>query len=72
MERWTEPVRGEVTLVLAPVEPPAPSRADAIERARSLVASGASVREAARAASDETGASRREVYEALVADQESS
>ena len=72
VERWTEPVRGEVTLVLAPVEPPPPSRADAIERARSLVASGVSVREAARAASDETGASRREVYEALLADQESS
>lgn len=71
-ERWTEPVRGEVTLVLAPAEPPAPSLDDAIERARSLVASGASVREAARAASDETGASRRQVYEALLADQESS
>jgi 16S rRNA (cytidine1402-2'-O)-methyltransferase len=72
VEHWTEPVRGEVTLVLAPAEPPVPSLDDAIERARSLVASGVSVREAARAASDETGASRREIYEALVADQESS
>jgi 16S rRNA (cytidine1402-2'-O)-methyltransferase len=72
VERWPDPVRGEVTLVLAPIEPPAPSLDDAIERARSLVASGTSVREAARAASDETGASRREVYEALLADQESS
>lgn len=70
--RWTEPVRGEVTLVLAPVEPAAPSLDDAIARARSLVASGTSVREAARAASDEIGVSRREVYEALLADQESS
>jgi 16S rRNA (cytidine1402-2'-O)-methyltransferase len=72
LKHWTEPVRGEVTLVLAPGEPPAPSLDDAIERARSLVASGASVREAARAASEETGVSRRQVYEALLADQESS
>ncbi len=72
VERWSGPVRGEVTLVLAPVEPPAPSVEDAIDRARGLVAGGASVREAAKAASDEAGASRREVYEALLEDQESS
>lgn len=72
VERWSEPVKGEVTLVLAPVAPPVPSVEDAIEGARALVAAGVSVREAARAVSEETGVSRREVYEVLLGDQESS
>lgn len=71
-DRWSEPVKGEVTLVLGPVEPSGPSVDDAIDMARGMVADGSSVREAARAASEETGASRREIYEALLEDQESS
>lgn len=72
VERWDQPVKGEVTLVLAPVEPEPPSSEEAIERARRLVAGGTSIREAARTAADETGVSRREIYETLLADQESS
>lgn len=72
VERWSGEVKGEVTLVLAPVDPEPPSIEEAIQRARTLVASGTSVRQAARQVSGETGVSRREVYEALLADQESS
>lgn len=72
VERWDHPVKGEVTLVLAPVEPEPPSSEEAIDRARHLVAGGTSIREAARTAAGETGVSRREIYETLLADQESS
>lgn len=72
VERWPEPVKGEVTLVLAPVEPAPPSTEVAIERAREMVAAGISVREAARTTAAETGTSRRTIYEALLGDQESS
>ena len=72
VERWAEPVKGEVTLVLAPAAPEPLSAAKAVERARALVTGGTSVREAARTAADETGVSRREIYETLLRDQESS
>ena len=71
VERWSGEVKGEVTLVLGPVESEPPSIEEAIERARALVAAGSSVRGAARQVSAETGVSRREVYEVLLADQES-
>jgi 16S rRNA (cytidine1402-2'-O)-methyltransferase len=69
---WAEPVRGEVTLVLAPFDPPPPEPADAIAMARDLVAEGMAVSEAARRAAELTGVPRRMVYETLLADQESS
>lgn len=72
VERWSGEVKGEVTLVLAPVDPEPPSIEEAIQGARALVAGGTSVRQAARQVATETGVSRREVYEALLADQESS
>lgn len=72
VERWSEPVRGEVTLVLAPVETEPPSLEEGIKLARRLVSDGVSVRDASRRAAEETGALRREIYEALLADQESS
>ncbi len=72
VERWSGEVKGEVTLVLGPVHPEPPSIEEAIQRARALVADGISVRQAARQVSTETGVSRREIYEALLADQESS
>lgn len=72
VERWSGEVKGEVTLVLGPVEPEPPSIEEAIQRARALVGRGTSVRQAARQISTETGVSRREIYEALLADQESS
>lgn len=72
LERWSEPVKGEVTLVLGPAEKEPPSVEEAVDRARRLVADGASVSDAARTASEGTGVSRRAVYEALLEDQESS
>jgi len=72
VERWTEPVKGEVTLVLGPTEPEPPSAEDAIGSARRRVAEGSSVSEAARTVSEETGVARRTIYEALLDDQESS
>jgi 16S rRNA (cytidine1402-2'-O)-methyltransferase len=70
--RWSEPVKGEVTVVLGPADPKPPSETEAIELGRRLVAGGVSVSDSARRASEETGVSRRTVYEALLADQESS
>lgn len=72
VERWSGEVKGEVTLVLGPTDTEPPSIEEAIQRARALLADGTSVRQAARQISAETGVSRREVYEALLADQESS
>lgn len=72
VERWEDAVKGEVTLVLGPMEPIPPSEAEALEMARGLVAEGGSVSDAARTASEETGVSRRTIYEELLADQESS
>lgn len=68
-ERFSEPVKGEVTLVLAPVESEPPSLDEAAERARELVATGATVSDAARRAAEETGVSRRVIYESLISDQ---
>lgn len=67
-DSWNDVVKGEVTLVLGPTEVPEPSLDEAVERAREMVAAGESVRVAARSAAAETGVSRREVYEALLAD----
>jgi 16S rRNA (cytidine1402-2'-O)-methyltransferase len=72
VEHWPDPVKGEVTLVLGPLDPTRPSIDDAVAMARELVAGGTSVREAARATAEQTGVSRRDVYESLIASQESS
>lgn len=72
LDRWSGEVKGEVTLVLGPVDSEPPSIEEAIKRARALVAGGTSVRQAARQVAAETPVSRRDVYEALLADQESS
>jgi len=69
---WNREVRGEVTLVVGPAELPGPSIEEAIERARALVAQGGSIRVSARTIAEAMGVSRREVYEALISDQESS
>jgi 16S rRNA (cytidine1402-2'-O)-methyltransferase len=68
-DRFAEPVRGEVTVVLAPVEPKPPESDQAVDRARELMAAGATVSDAARRAAEETGVSRRLVYESLISDQ---
>lgn len=72
VEHWPEPVKGEVTLVLGPMESEQPSQEDAIASARRLVARGATVSDAAKMTSVETGVSRRTIYEALLGDQDSS
>jgi len=71
VDRWSGEVKGEVTLVLGPVDSVPPSIEEAIQSARALVAGGTSVRQAARQVATEAGVSRRDVYEALLADQES-
>ncbi len=68
LERWGDPVKGEVTLVLGPAEPEPPSLEEAVSAARDLVRDGQSVSDSARAVSDLTGVSRREIYEVLIAD----
>jgi 16S rRNA (cytidine1402-2'-O)-methyltransferase len=70
--RWSGEVKGEVTLVLGPVAAPEPSLEEAMTTARALIAGGASVRETARRVAADTGVSRRQIYEALISDQESS
>jgi len=72
VERWKDPVKGEVTVVLAPVEEEPPSISEAIDQARRLVTDGATVSDAARCVSAATGVSRRAIYEALLDDHESS
>jgi len=61
-------VKGEVTLVLEGGALPAPSLDDAIERVRTLVADGVSPSRAVRRIAEETGVSRRSLYEATVAE----
>jgi 16S rRNA (cytidine1402-2'-O)-methyltransferase len=68
--RWSRPLKGEVTLVLGPTKPDRPDPDGAIELARRMAQGGTSVRETARAVSEQTGVSRRVIYEALLADQE--
>lgn len=66
VDRWPEEVKGEVTLVLGPLEPEPPSTLQAVEEARHLVADGTPVSEAARTVAERSGVSRREIYEALI------
>lgn len=72
VERWSEPVKGEVTLVLGPLAAEPPSLGDAIAEARQLVADGKTIRESAREVANRAGVSRRDIYEALIGDQDSS
>lgn len=67
VQRWTEPVKGEVTLVLGPIEAAVVPTSEALLRARVLTGEGASVSDAARQAAMETGVSRRDLYELLIA-----
>jgi 16S rRNA (cytidine1402-2'-O)-methyltransferase len=69
---WTDEVKGEVTIVVGPAEMEGPSIQEAIEEARQMVARGGSIRVSARTIAEEMGVSRREVYEALIDDQDSS
>lgn len=66
--QWHEETKGEVTLVLGPATRPGVSFEDALVEARALVADGVSIRETARRVADTTRLSRRDIYEALIAD----
>lgn len=69
---WSGDVKGEVTLVLEAGAPRAAGDSAAVAIGRELIAEGHSLSDAARTASDESGVSRRLIYEALLADQEDS
>ncbi|HEX2404320.1 MAG TPA: 16S rRNA (cytidine(1402)-2'-O)-methyltransferase [Acidimicrobiia bacterium] len=70
---WSDrEVKGELTLVVAPGSPEPPSLDLAVAEARGLVEGGASPSEAARRVATATGVSRREIYQALIGDQERS
>lgn len=64
--QWSGEVKGEITLVLdgRAAEPMSPDTA--IAEARSLVASGASRSEAARMVAQDSGVSKRVIYQALI------
>lgn len=67
--RWSEGVRGEITIVVEGGDPPQMSQAEAVKLARSMIAEGATLSEAARGASQESGVSRRLIYQELLEDQ---
>ncbi len=68
-ERWAGEVRGEVTLVIEAGQPPEMGESEALQLARSMIADGATLSEAARRASEESGVSRRSIYQTLLSDQ---
>jgi 16S rRNA (cytidine1402-2'-O)-methyltransferase len=71
LERWgPEEARGEFTIVVGPGSGPDVSVADGAEEARRLVGEGLSMSAAAREVATSTGLPRREIYAALLADQE--
>ena len=65
-ERFADPPRGEITLVLGPwrVEPGAASAADAHEAVAELVAAGVPRKQAVEVVARLTGAARNELYRA--------
>jgi 16S rRNA (cytidine1402-2'-O)-methyltransferase len=68
-EHWSEPTRGEVTVVLGPIAPPGSDVELGLKLARELVEQGRSVSDAAREASAGTDVPRRLLYQALLDDQ---
>lgn len=69
LDRWSGQVRGEVTLVVEGGAGPEADEGEAVARARALVEQGMSLSEAARRASEESGTSRRTIYQTLLSDQ---
>ena len=61
-ERFPEPVKGEITLVIGAGEPPSVDVSDAVAAVAELVAAGASRRTAADVVARITGASRNALY----------
>lgn len=69
VRHWSGDIKGEITLVLDAGEPETPSAEHGVALAQALIAEGRSLSEAARTAAEESGVSRRFIYEALLADQ---
>lgn len=69
IQLWGGDVRGEITIVVEGGEPAEMSESEAIQLARSMIADGATLSDAARRASEESGASRRSIYQVLLEDQ---
>lgn len=63
---WSGEQKGEFTIVIGPGSPPPPSLDDAVDRAERLVGDGVSPSDAARQTADETGVSRRDIYQRLI------
>ena len=64
---WSErQVKGEFTLVIEGAQPAAPSLEEAVEIAKNLVATGTSISGAARRTAEQTGVTRRLIYEQLL------
>lgn len=72
VERWTGEIRGELTLVLEGSSLTPVTAEAAIAEARSLVTSGASPSDAARSVAQDSGVSRRVIYQALLEGQDTS
>lgn len=66
IERFPDPVKGEVTLVVSGGSPGPADAESAVALAHRLVVQGMTQSDAARRAAAETGVSRREIYEALI------
>lgn len=66
VERFGENVKGEVTVVIEGRARQAPDPDGAVAKARSLVESGVSPSDASRRVAEETGVSRRQIYQALL------
>lgn len=67
--RWGGEVKGEVTLVVEGGPPTEMSEGQAVALARSMIAEGLPLSEAARRAAEETGVARRAIYQVLLSDQ---
>lgn len=70
VERWTGEIRGEITLVLEGSSSTPVTAEAAIAEARSLVDAGASPSDAARRVAQDSGVSRRVIYQALLEGQD--
>lgn len=68
VRHWAGEAKGEITIVLDAGEVHAMSGSEAVALARVLIEGGATLSEAAREASAESGVSRRVIYQALLED----
>lgn len=73
VEHWRDaPIRGELTLVIAPGTPASGDLDEAVAHAKALMDAGGAVSIAAREAAELTGQSRRAIYQVLIDGQERS